>query len=113
MIMWEVATRLTPYEGADPNVIAVLVQRGEREKFTTACPEGYIDLAKQCWAPWPYWRPEIDQILRRINIIQQNFNVCKKIMIRRCFMCFIDLFLCRKVVDSCKKGIRVLVWVST
>jgi hypothetical protein len=79
IILWEMATRLSPYDGADPNVIVVLVQQGTREDIPspdTGCPEPFAELIRQCWHQDPSQRPDVEQVIKFIkNMVPEN-NVC-------------------------------------
>jgi len=75
VIMWEVATRKFPYQGALGEVIRYCVLHGEREDVPDGCPNGYTDLMQKCWDQEPANRPTIDEILDQIVQIKQNFVV--------------------------------------
>lgn len=70
MIMWEVGSRVIPYEGAYQDLIESLVKQGEREMDLEDCPEGYMELIKLCWSQEPQCRPSIDQIIEEIERIK-------------------------------------------
>jgi len=67
VILWEVMTRLIPYEGAHPAVVQASVLRGQREEFTAEGPEGYQELVQQCWHQDPSLRPEVEEILAALE----------------------------------------------
>jgi len=77
IILWEVGTRLYPYEGANPEVIEVLVRKGEREVFeetNDGRPGGFSELAQRCWHQEPSKRPTIEEILAELGNIRGNFE---------------------------------------
>lgn len=72
IILWQIAARQRPYEGADPSVIEGCVCNGEREELVDGCPEGYMDLVQQCWTHDPSKRPSIEQVLKILSAIKSG-----------------------------------------
>lgn len=72
IILWQIATRQRPYEGAIPSVIEGCVCLGEREDFVEGCPDGYMELVQQCWDQDPSKRPTIDHVLQVLSVIKSK-----------------------------------------
>lgn len=69
MIMWEVASRDTPYRGARSHVIGFCVQDGEREQIPEDCPKGFAELVEKCWHKDATERPFADDVLSELSRI--------------------------------------------
>lgn len=74
MIMWEIGSRRAPYEDVIPSVIKPLVSSGKRETDLNKCPQGYMELIKQCWAQDPQQRPTVDKILLELQKVKQKIQ---------------------------------------
>lgn len=75
MILWEIATRQTPYKEAHATVIQTHVTAGKREDLPTGSPDGYAELIEQCWDQDPSKRPAISQILSQLEAIRLRLGV--------------------------------------
>ncbi len=67
IVLWELAAHEYPYKNANPNVVPVLVMQGLRETFPLGTPEGYAQLAQQCWDGTPDKRPTVDEAIRHLK----------------------------------------------
>ncbi|XP_072041967.1 ATP-dependent RNA helicase DHX58-like [Amphiura filiformis] len=64
VVLWEILTRGTPYEGMEPQFITYNVtQKNLRPTIPSDCPEDLEKLMKRCWEEDRYKRPTIDEIL--------------------------------------------------
>lgn len=71
MVMWEFASRKTPYELASPTIISAVIPLGDREDIIEDCPPGYMDLVQLCWHQNPSMRPESSEILKKTIKIRE------------------------------------------
>ena len=77
IVMWEIASRTTPYKETHPDIVRICVgEEGQREEIVEGCPRGYMELVQRCWHQDPLQRPHIDQILIDITHIKHNFMAC-------------------------------------
>lgn len=75
MIMWQIASRRPPYNGAADAAIDGCVSLGEREEILDNCPEGYMELVQLCWHQRPDNRPEANEIIGKIVEMRKILNV--------------------------------------
>jgi len=76
MILWELASRKTPYEdAANEAVVIQWIQNGETEIIPTDCPEVFGAVTKSCWAMEPTSRPKAAEVVTRLGagLRQQGF----------------------------------------
>ncbi|MCW5672914.1 MAG: FAD-dependent monooxygenase, partial [Hydrogenophaga sp.] len=64
MILWELAAREPPYEGANEFAICTCVQRGERLDIPPDCPPDWARLVMRCWAQNPADRPRFVDLIK-------------------------------------------------
>lgn len=73
IVLWEIATGLTPYQGLEPKEI---VYKVSHDNSRPAIPTGlnpYLDeLIRKCWDRNPDKRPSFDEILKFFK----QFNIC-------------------------------------
>ena len=73
IVLWEVATRLTPYKDLNPAVIPYRVlELGERPNINLVpptCPQDLKQLIADCWQTDPESRPTFSKILTVLNSI--------------------------------------------
>lgn len=81
IILWQIAARQRPYEGAVPAAIEGCIRNGEREELIEGCPQGYMELVQQCWAHDPTARPTIELVVAAILTIKNGVFVFFNILI--------------------------------
>jgi serine/threonine protein kinase len=70
MVLWEIASRKTPYaEAQEASIIIDWVKSGEQEDIPDKCPPSYAKLIKWCWNANPTDRPKIEQA---VETLQKN-----------------------------------------
>lgn len=68
IVMWEVCTRLDPYQGVAPFQVVVQVATSHlRPGIPPFCPQEWIDLMVQCWSEDPERRPNFGEIVDRLT----------------------------------------------
>ncbi|KAG0255667.1 hypothetical protein DFQ27_006122 [Actinomortierella ambigua] len=77
MIMWEMAANCTkPYRNQRYHgIIALLIERGERETLPRHTPEDYRAIVQQCWDPNPTNRPtamDVDKTMGNADVIESD-----------------------------------------
>src|SRR3990167_10294080 len=76
MILWELASRKTPYEdAANEAVVIQWIKDGETETIPADCPEIFGAVTKSCWAMEPASRPKAADAVTRLGagLRQQGF----------------------------------------
>jgi len=76
MILWELASRKTPYEdAANEAVVIQWIKDGETEIIPADCPEIFGAVTKSCWAMEPASRPKAADAVTRLGagLRQQGF----------------------------------------
>lgn len=68
--MWEVGSRVPPYQGAFSYMIETCVKEGEREADLDDSPPGYMELIRKCWDQQPQNRPSINEVLDELAKIK-------------------------------------------
>jgi serine/threonine protein kinase len=63
VILWEIATRQTPFAGQEPIKVYKKIAKGKHEKIPEDCPPEFAALIKKCWAMKPGQRPRTDEIV--------------------------------------------------
>ncbi|ELU17132.1 hypothetical protein CAPTEDRAFT_146577, partial [Capitella teleta] len=58
IILWEMLTRLNPYEGSTSFQIIDKTRKGHRPVIPESCPENLESLIRACWAQNPALRPQ-------------------------------------------------------
>eukprot|EP00198_Chlamydomonas_reinhardtii_P004803 XP_001694139.1 predicted protein [Chlamydomonas reinhardtii] len=67
IIMWEIFTSASPYQGmAHPQIMVGVVTHNLRPKFPAHCPEWYKGLAYRCWRKDPKARPPFNEITKSL-----------------------------------------------
>ncbi|CAG8795202.1 13864_t:CDS:1, partial [Racocetra fulgida] len=68
VILWELTSGIRPFSKV-PNKLALarLISKGNREKTIRGTPSSYAKLYKKCWNTNPKKRPELDEILSKIQ----------------------------------------------
>eukprot|EP00002_Diphylleia_rotans_P031228 TRINITY_DN647_c0_g1_i1.p1 TRINITY_DN647_c0_g1~~TRINITY_DN647_c0_g1_i1.p1 ORF type:complete len:296 (+),score=49.26 TRINITY_DN647_c0_g1_i1:185-1072(+) len=67
MLMWELWTRKTPFEGLNSLKVGGDMVSGVRPQDPADCPQEYLNLMKACWALEKNQRPTIPEILKRLK----------------------------------------------
>jgi len=85
MILYQLLTRLLPFSNQKlkPTQIIVAMIHGKRPLLPNEnenenmidCPEGYIELMKECWRQDPSQRPKVDEIWKRLRMMTKNFKL--------------------------------------
>ncbi|KAK8896745.1 hypothetical protein M9Y10_014662 [Tritrichomonas musculus] len=77
ILLYEMLTETTPYEGFDLIHLLMAVQNGQRPLFTKPIDDSYKDLIERCWSQDPKDRPsfeEIVELLKNDKFITPNVN---------------------------------------
>mmetsp|Transcript_20389 Transcript_20389/g.61459 ORF Transcript_20389/g.61459 Transcript_20389/m.61459 type:complete len:300 (-) Transcript_20389:228-1127(-) len=78
MVAYEVVCRHVPFERLDPTSVARLTRKGSRPDLKDKSivpkevPAGLLELIMLCWDQNPEVRPSFTQIVRMVQIIEQN-----------------------------------------
>ncbi|CAG8755172.1 14332_t:CDS:2, partial [Dentiscutata heterogama] len=75
VLMWEISSGQCPFCGCDPTATRLSIIDGKRENQISDTPEDYRHLYVDCWNGEPQYRPEIDKIVRRLTILNENQNL--------------------------------------
>jgi serine/threonine protein kinase len=75
VILWELATRKIPFEGASQRKIENKIQKGKHEKIPADCPPKFAALIKKCWAMKPGERPRTDEIVAQTKAFYEATQV--------------------------------------
>jgi serine/threonine protein kinase len=71
IVMWEVSTRMDPYQGVAPFQVVVQVATSHlRPGIPPYCPQPWIDLMIQCWSEVPEDRPTFGEIVERLQSME-------------------------------------------
>ncbi|KAF2073598.1 hypothetical protein CYY_005087 [Polysphondylium violaceum] len=79
IILWELYTRLQPYDGVSNWTIPVMVDRGERPKIPSDCPTDYAKLVKTCWTDSPKKRPTFNEIHLTLLQFKSKLNLGQRV----------------------------------
>lgn len=70
IILWEIYARAIPYDGMQPvQVVAAVINRGERPPLPADCPAEYATLVRACWAHDAAERPSFSEIVEWLRSI--------------------------------------------
>ena len=69
MVLWEILTQKTPYEGKNPIHVVRSIDAGVRPDIPASTDPDFAQLIKDCWAQSPDQRPTFDVILSRLKKI--------------------------------------------
>ncbi|RIB17141.1 kinase-like domain-containing protein [Gigaspora rosea] len=71
VILWEISSGRPPFQKLDANIVTLChhLIKGKREEPIEGTPSHYIKLYKKCWDKDPNNRPEINNILSNLNIL--------------------------------------------
>ncbi|MBS0351027.1 MAG: protein kinase [Proteobacteria bacterium] len=62
MVLWEIISRKTPFQGVMPFVIVGMVMAGKRETLPPKCPRIFQELITACWETDPSKRPTAEKV---------------------------------------------------
>ncbi|KAF0552272.1 kinase-like domain-containing protein [Gigaspora margarita] len=68
VILWELTSGIRPFsEVLNKIALPNQILKGKREKMVPGTPSSYVKLYKKCWSFNPKKRPEIKEILRKLD----------------------------------------------
>ncbi|PKK61266.1 kinase-like protein [Rhizophagus irregularis] len=73
VLLWEITSGQLPFKGKDKWFLVVNIPNGLRETPIPDTPIGYVDLYTECWNGDPDYRPNISEVVDRLQILK-NFN---------------------------------------
>ena len=62
MVLWEIISRQTPFQGIMPFVIVGMIMAGKREALPSGCPRIFQELITACWDADPSKRPTAEKV---------------------------------------------------
>lgn len=76
VVLWEMITRKTPWEGMEPTRIYAEVTTGTRLPIpdNSGFPADYIQVMKQCWLEVPKDRPSFREIVKRLRVVKKSLK---------------------------------------
>lgn len=74
VILWELVTRLIPYEGRDLREVISEVKKGVRLPIPPNCPKFLMELINNCWNPNPDYRPTFHDIIETLKPMEISAN---------------------------------------
>ncbi|KAF0552281.1 kinase-like protein [Gigaspora margarita] len=76
VILWELTSGIHPFSKI-PNkrVLAHLTSKGKRERKVPGTPSNYVKLYKKCWNTKPKKRPELKEILQKLQQSREAANI--------------------------------------
>ena len=75
VILWELATRQTPFAGQEPIKVYKKIAKGKHEKIPADCPPEFAALIKKCWAMEPGQRPRTHEIVAQTKALYEATQV--------------------------------------
>ncbi|CAG8635846.1 11926_t:CDS:2, partial [Racocetra persica] len=72
VLMWEIYTCRSPFDGRGGNDLTLAICFGEREKPENGMPLDYISIYEKCWHLIPSLRPGIPKILNDLRTLKPN-----------------------------------------
>ncbi|RIB07242.1 kinase-like domain-containing protein [Gigaspora rosea] len=78
VLLWELTSGIHPFSKI-PNkrVLTNLISKGKRERRVPGTPSNYVKLYKKCWNTKPKKRPELEEILRKLQQSREAANIIK------------------------------------
>ncbi|PKC61859.1 kinase-like protein [Rhizophagus irregularis] len=73
VLLWEITSGQLPFKGKEKWFLVVNIPNGLRETPIPDTPIGYVDLYSECWNGDPDYRPNISEVVDRLQILK-NFN---------------------------------------
>jgi len=67
IIMWEIYTRKTPFEGVHPIRLLSMIDEGFRPEIPNDCPNQYSNLMKECWKGNAEFRPTWSEVVSKLQ----------------------------------------------
>lgn len=74
MVLWELLTGRTPYEGKSQLQVIRMIDMREKERIPDNTDPDYARLIRACWHEDPKKRPAIARVLRQLEQIQHLLN---------------------------------------
>jgi hypothetical protein len=74
LVLWEILTNKTPYEGKTTLQIVRLIDMGERPKVPTDADPEFAKLIVDCWHSDPAKRPPIEAVFKRLQAIKARYD---------------------------------------
>ncbi|KAJ4973501.1 hypothetical protein NE237_006675 [Protea cynaroides] len=75
IVLWELLTALTPFEGMTPEQAAFAVSRkNARPSLPSTCPVAFSHLISRCWASNPDKRPHFAEIVSILEIYAESLG---------------------------------------
>ncbi|KAF0505757.1 kinase-like protein [Gigaspora margarita] len=72
VLMWEIYTCRPPFDDKHDSDLTYQLCTGLREKREIGMPMQYIHIYEECWSPDPSLRPEISDILKRLENLNEE-----------------------------------------
>jgi serine/threonine protein kinase len=69
--LWELATRLLPYENQSVSSIRDGVKEGQRPDIPSNVPTSFADLIRECWDQKPEKRPTFGVVVEKLKVISE------------------------------------------
>ncbi|KAF0513859.1 kinase-like protein [Gigaspora margarita] len=77
VLLWEISSCRSPFDGIrDQTAVYTCILQGAREAPISNSPVKYIELYKRCWETEPDLRPNIDEIVVRLNTMRLEPVYC-------------------------------------
>ncbi|GBB89893.1 hypothetical protein RclHR1_16720005 [Rhizophagus clarus] len=85
VLLWELSSGKLPFKSASLTSLSQLelankISIGQRERPIKGTPQAYIDIYSQCWDSFPNQRPNIFQVLEKLNGITLEKSIREKIL---------------------------------
>ncbi|RIB25663.1 kinase-like domain-containing protein [Gigaspora rosea] len=77
VLLWEISSCRSPFDGIrDQTAVYTCILQGAREAPISKTPVKYMELYKRCWETEPDLRPNIDEIVVRLNSMRLEPVYC-------------------------------------
>jgi len=73
LVLWEIVTGKTPYEGKTTLQIVRMIDMGERPQIPDTVDPDYAQIIRDCWASDPFKRPTIDEVHERLLKVKEKY----------------------------------------
>ncbi|KAJ4959771.1 hypothetical protein NE237_019681 [Protea cynaroides] len=75
IVLWELLTALTPFEGLSPEQVAFAVSmKNARPPLPSTCPEAFSHLINRCWSTNPGKRPHFAEIVAILESYSESLE---------------------------------------
>ncbi|KAL6064370.1 Serine/threonine-protein kinase STY46 [Balamuthia mandrillaris] len=76
MVLWELLSEQVPFQDMSQLEIILAIMENKMPSFPTDdCPPEYAELIRDCWQPQPEERPSFQEILTRLEALQQRLKM--------------------------------------